>query len=213
MPPARLATVADAQRQQLALPVEVRAFQLTIGGLQLAEARQAGEQISRAAEDFLQVFGGIGRDLAAEAASGHVQENLPADLAQVDCPGRHIQQRQGLGRFQRHTGGLGKIIGGAQWHQHQAGVALGLGHGFGHVAQGAVAAAGNNVGIPAVQGLLDQPLSVTALPGHPHRQLPTLLAPGQHRRAHVLVEGLLAVEDQQCLGGGHGGRTPGFNGA
>ncbi|RMO67873.1 hypothetical protein ALQ35_05692 [Pseudomonas fluorescens] len=204
MPTARLASVADTQREQVALPVKVRPFQLAISGLQFAETRQAGEQVGRAAEHFFQVFGGVGGDLAAKTASGHVEEYLPAGLPKVDGRWRHIQQGECAGRIQRHPGGAREIIGGAQRHQHQAGIGLGLRHRLGDIAQGAIAATGNQVGIAVGQGLIDQALGVAALPRDPHRQLPALFAPSLHGSAHILVEGLLAVQNQQCLVGGHG---------
>ncbi|VVN42759.1 hypothetical protein PS683_05605 [Pseudomonas fluorescens] len=195
MPTARLATIADPQGKQLAFPMKIGAIQLGVGSLQLAEPRQAREEVGRTAEDLLQVLGGVGGDLAAESAGCHVEEDLPADLAEVDGPWRHIQQRQGLVRLQRDAGSLGEVVGGAQGHQHQAGVGLGLGHGFGHIAQGAVAATGDDVGVAISQGLRDDALGVAALPRDPHRQFPALLTPGLHGCAHVLVKGLLAVED------------------
>ena len=134
---------------------------------------------------------------------------MPTDLAQVNRLGRHVQQSQGASRLQRHAGGLGEIIGGTQGHQHQAGVGVGMGHGFGHIAQGAVATAGNDMGVPLGQRFIDQSPGITALPRHPHGQLPTLLTPGQHGSAHILVEGLFAVKDQQGFGGGHLGESPG----
>ena len=54
-----------------------------------------------------------------------------------------------------------------------------------------------------------QALSIAALPRHPHGQLPTLLPPRQHGSAHILVEGLFAVKDQQGFGGGHLRVSPG----
>ena len=38
MPATGLATVTDAQREQLAFPMEIRAFQFTVGGFQFTEA-------------------------------------------------------------------------------------------------------------------------------------------------------------------------------
>lgn len=115
----------------------------------------------------------------------------------------HTVINQALIRSQGPVGAR-EIIGGAQRHQHQAGIGLGLRHRLGDIAQGAIAATGNQVGIAVGQGLIDQALGVAALPRDPHRQLPALFAPSLHGSAHILVEGLLAVQNQQCLVGGHG---------
>lgn len=126
LPASRLAAIADTQCQQVPLPVEIRPLQLDRGRLQFAEACEAGEQIGRGAQDLLQVFGRIGRDLATEPAGGHVEEQLVAGLAQVYGLCRHVQQGQRSGRLQRNAGSLGKIVGGAQRQQYQAGIGPGL---------------------------------------------------------------------------------------
>src|SRR5690606_11706532 len=55
-----LSAIADAKRQQVAAPVEIRAIQLAVGRTQLTDTCQPGEQISSTAQDFFQVFRGIG---------------------------------------------------------------------------------------------------------------------------------------------------------
>ncbi|MNE21624.1 hypothetical protein D3C80_1147920 [compost metagenome] len=81
MPTASLPAVTDPQGQQLATPVEIGPLQLSVCRMQLTESRQAGEQIRRTTQDFLQFFGGIGRDLTAKTTGSHIQEHLPANFA------------------------------------------------------------------------------------------------------------------------------------
>ncbi|MNI53420.1 hypothetical protein D3C73_1082480 [compost metagenome] len=194
-----MAAVADAQRQQITLPVKIRACQLHRRGLQLTEARQPGEQVGRCAQHFFEVLGGVCRDLTAKPARGHVQKHLVANLAQVDWPCRHIQQRQCLSRLQGHPGSLGEIIGGAQRQQCQAGLRMRLPHGFGHIAQSTVAASCHHMGVASRQRLGNQPLRITRFPGHPHIQRPAPLTLGEDGLAHIFVHRLLAVQDHHCL--------------
>ncbi|MNF99912.1 hypothetical protein D3C84_828310 [compost metagenome] len=124
---------------------------------------------------------------------------MPISIPHIDCARRHVQQRQGALRLQRNAGRPRKIIGRAQRQQRQAGVAAGLDHGFGHVAQGAVATTGDQRPIPLSQGFLHQPPGVAAFPGQPHRKFPARSAACLHGRPHLIVGGLLAMQDQQGL--------------
>ncbi|KAF1012127.1 MAG: hypothetical protein GAK32_00342 [Pseudomonas fluorescens] len=203
MPAARLAPVADPQRQQLATPVEARPLQFCTGGPQLTEAGQAGEQIGGAPQHFLQVFGRVDSHLAAETARGHVEENLIARLPQINPLCRGIEQRQRPGGLQCNAGGTRKIIGGTQRKQYEAGLRLGTGHGFGDIAQGAITTTGNQVGVTGRQGFINQPPGITGFPRDPHGQIPTLLAPGLHGGTNLFVEGLFAVKDKKGFGCWH----------
>ncbi|MNH12003.1 hypothetical protein D3C79_715340 [compost metagenome] len=194
-----LTAIADAQGQQLALPLKIRTMQLDRSGTQLAEARQPGEQVGRGAQNLFQVFGGIGGHLAAETTGSHVQKHLPTDLAQIDGLRRHFKQGQGLPRLQRHPGCPGKVVGRAQRQQHQAGSAIGTRHGLGDVAQRAITASGHQVRVAGCQCLLDQALGITSFPGQAHVQLPATLTQGSHRSPNRFIHGLFAMQDHQCL--------------
>lgn len=179
--------------------MEVRPLQRHRGRLQFAEARQPGEQVGGGAQHFLQVFGGVGRDLAAKTARGHVEEQLVAGLAQVYWLCRYVQQGQRRGGLQGYAGSPDKIVGRAEWQQRQAGLGTRQAHGLGNIAQRAIPASGNDMAVTGSQRLVDQALSVTGLPGDPHIQHPAAIAQAVHGAAQVFVHGLLAVQDQHCL--------------
>ncbi len=188
MPTARLAAIADAQCEQIAAPVEIRPRELAMSGVQFAEARQAGEQIGRATQHFLQVFGRIGRHLAAKTTRGHVEKQLAAHLAQIDSARRHVHELQGLRHIKRHSGSTGKIVGSAQRQDGQTGLGFSQRQGFGNVTQGAVTAARHNMPVPGRQRFIDQTLRIARLPGQPNIQLPALLALVCDSITHVFVE-------------------------
>lgn len=110
MPATGLPAVADPQRQQLPMPVKIRALQLAIGGMQLAEARQSGEQVSRSAQHLLQVFRGVRRHLAAKSARRHIEKHLATHFPQVDRLRRHVQQRECLSRYQETPAARAKSL-------------------------------------------------------------------------------------------------------
>ncbi|MNY06369.1 hypothetical protein D3C86_1391230 [compost metagenome] len=196
MPTASLAPIADAHGNKLALPEEIRPAEAAKGRAHLGKAGQACEKIGRAAEQALEVFGGVGGDIGAKTARGHIEEKLTIDLTQIDRLRRRIQQCQGLERSQRQPRGIGEVVGGTQRQQYQAGPGLRQRHRFGHLTQQAVATPGDQDRIAGLQRLADQPAGVTRLPGDPHIELPAILTARLHRGAHLLVAGLLAVQDQ-----------------
>ncbi|MNG06204.1 hypothetical protein D3C84_894320 [compost metagenome] len=118
-------------------------------------------------------------------------------VPQVDGPRLCIEQRQRCIRLRGDARRAGEIIGGAQRQQHQAGIALGQGHGLGHLTQGAVTSSGDQRAVAHGQGLVHQAAGVAALPGDPYRQVPPRIAARLHRRTHLVVGRLLAMQDQQ----------------
>ena len=199
MPAAGLAPVTDAQGEELAFPLEVRGAETALGGMHFGKTGQPGQQVGGTAENLLQVLRGIRGDLRTEAASGHVEEQLAVHLAQVDRPRRLVEQRQRRGRFQGNPGGAGEIVGGAQRQDRQARLASPARQRFGHLAQRAVATAGDQRRKAGRQRLLDDAPGVAVLPGYPHRQLPPGLALCRDRGTNLFVARLLAVQDQQNL--------------
>src|SRR5690606_31644659 len=101
-PAAGLTAVADPQGQEVALPVEAGPLEMPEGAAHLGEAGQAGQQVGGAAQQLLQVVGGAGGDLAAEAAGGHVDEQALVGRADVHGGGGQIQQGQGGVGLQRN---------------------------------------------------------------------------------------------------------------
>jgi hypothetical protein len=85
-----------------------------------------------------------------------------------------------------------------------------LRHGFGNIAQSAIAATGNDVSIPCRQRFAHQSLRIASFPGQSNSQLPTLLTPAFDSGANRLVECLFAVQNQQCLAIAHQ-FTPGLD--
>ncbi|MCY1535601.1 hypothetical protein D9M68_710130 [compost metagenome] len=167
--------------------------------MHFGEVGQAGEEIGRAAEHLLQVLGGIGGDLRAEAAGDHIKEEMAIGVAQVDGPRLGIEQRQCGIRLLGNARRAGEIVGGAQRQQHQAGVVPGQGHGLGHLAQGTVTAPGDQGPVARGQGFVHQATGVPALPGDSYRQVPARITARLHCRTHLVVGGLLAMQDQQRL--------------
>ncbi len=76
-------------------------------------------------------------------------------------------------------------------------------HGFGHLVQRAVAATGNQQAMAGVERLADQPLDIPGLPGNAHGQIPAEFALPVHGGAHLIIERLLAVQDEQGFGLAH----------
>ncbi|MOA16556.1 hypothetical protein D3C78_1367770 [compost metagenome] len=70
------------------------------------------------------------------------------------------------------------------------------GHGFGDIAQGAIAASGNDVSIPGRQRFAHQSLRIAGFPGQSNSQLPTSLTLVFDGGANRLVERLLAMQNQ-----------------
>ena len=101
--------------------------------------------------------------------------------------------------LQGHTGRPGKVIGGAQRQQHQAGLGIGQCHRLANITQSAIAATGNQPGVAALQRLAYQTLRIPGLPGQPHRQFPPRRPLLLNGSAHVFVERLLAVQNQKSL--------------
>ncbi|MNH38709.1 hypothetical protein D3C79_997860 [compost metagenome] len=109
---------------------------------------------------------------------------------------RCFQQRKRLLRLQRHACSPGKIIGSPQWHEHQACLASDPGHGLGDITQGAVSTAGCNMPVTTCLGFVDQPRSITGLPGQANVKLPATLAQRTNGGTYLLVHGLLAMQDE-----------------
>lgn len=198
MPASRLTPIADTQGQQVTTPAEVGSLQFTVRGLQLAEARQPGKQVGGTAQHFLQIFRGIGGHLAAEAAcSQALRCSSPPTFSQINDGRRPVQQGQSAQWVQRHPYGASEIIGGAQRHQHQAGL---------FIRECEASAISRSVPSPPPATNCRQPAASASstsrraspfgFPGQTHGQLPTLFAFLRHGSTYVFVQRLLPVQNQ-----------------
>ncbi|MNN57379.1 hypothetical protein D3C76_744250 [compost metagenome] len=106
-------------------------------------------------------------------------------------------------RLQWNAGSPGKIVGSAQRHQHQAGLLRLTGHGFSNITQGAVATTGNDLPITRLQRFAHQPLRIPGFPGQPNGQLPALFTLALDGGPNLVVERLLAMQNQQRLAFAH----------
>ena len=185
-------------RRGIRPPIRSQALEAPKGRMHLGKARQPGEEVGRAAQHLLQVLGRVGRDLRTEAAGGHVEEQPPIRLTQVDRPGCRP-----TAPAPRQAATARRLHGRSRWRcpgqQRQARVLPGQGHGLGDIAQGAVATAGDQGPVTGVQRLADDAPGVAALPGDAHRQFPSRIATRLHGCAHLLVQCLFSMQDQQRL--------------
>ncbi len=202
---AGLAPVAQAERNELAFPGELRPFEARLDRIDLAQLAHPGDQVGQAAEHLLQPLVGVHRDLGAEAAAGDVgapvRPMLGFDAQQVDGHRRRLRdQFQRRQRGVGNAGSGGEIVGRAQRHQAQRRQRRGIGvmvrERAGDFAQGAVATGGDDA-VGAVGDRLGHvALGIALLPGHPHLQLDAARAQRGHGGAQWLVARRLAIEDQ-----------------